>query len=70
MLAARSRGLGTTLTTLHRAREDEVKAVLGIPDDVETVALLPVGYPEGRFGTPLRRPSREVTHRDRWGNRP
>lgn len=68
LLAARSRGLGTTLTTLHKAREREVKQVLGIPDGWETIALIPVGYPVGRFGRPLRRPSWRVTHWNRWGN--
>jgi nitroreductase len=67
LLAARSRGLGTTLTTLHRGREREVKQLLGIPDPWETVALIPVGYPAGRFGRPLRRPAWEVTHWERWG---
>ena len=67
MLAARARGLGTTLTTLHKAREDDVKAVLGIPEEVETVALIPVGRPVGKWGQPLRRPSAEVTHWNRWG---
>ncbi len=69
MLAARSRGLGTTLTTLHKAREAEVKAVLGIPDEFDTVALIPVGHPRGRWGRPLRTPSSEITHWDRWGQR-
>jgi nitroreductase len=68
MLAARSRGLGTTLTTLHKLREADVKAVLGIPDGWETVALIPVGRPLGRFGPVRRTPSEQVTHWDRWGN--
>ena len=67
MLAARSRGLGTTLTTLHKLGEKRVKEILSIPDDVETVALIPVGYPRGRWGRPKRRPSSEVTHWDTWG---
>lgn len=67
LLAARSRGLGTTLTTLHKARERDVKQVLGIPADWETIALIPVGYPVGRFGRPRRRPSWQVTHWNRWG---
>lgn len=68
MLAARSRGLGTTLTTLHRAREKDVKAVLGIPDDWETIAIVPIGRPVGRFGKPRRTPSWRVTHWNRWGD--
>jgi nitroreductase len=69
MLAARTRGLGTTLTTLHKVREDDVKAILGIPDGFETIALIPVGYPQGRWGRPLRRDSSAVTHWDRWNGR-
>jgi len=70
MLAARSRGLGTTLTTLHKAREADVKRVLGIPDTYTTVALVPVGRPRGRWGRPLRRPAAEVTHWNRWNGAP
>ena len=69
MLAARSRGLGTTLTTLHKVREAEFKAVLGIPDEFDTIALIPVGRPRGRWGRPLRTPSSEITHWNRWGQR-
>ena len=69
MLAARTRGLGTTLTTLHKLRENDVKAILGIPDAFETIALIPVGYPQGRWGRPLRGPSSAVTHWDRWDRR-
>jgi nitroreductase len=65
-LAARALGLGTTLTTVHRLREDEVRAVLDIPEDVTTFALIPVGYPTGRWGEGKRRPVREVTYWDTW----
>jgi nitroreductase len=68
MLAARARGLGTTLTTLHKAREREVKALVGVPDEYETIALIPVGYPRGRWRRPVRVPSAQVTHWNRWGN--
>lgn len=69
LLAARALGLGTALTTLHTRYEDEIKALLGIPDDVETAALIPLGYPgEGEhFGGSRRRPASEVTHYERWG---
>ncbi len=70
MLAARSLGLGTCLTTRYRYYEEEVKALLGIPANVETAALIPVGYPgEGKhFGGGRRMPVAEVTFYDRWGN--
>jgi nitroreductase len=66
MLAARARGLGTTLTGMHRANEGELKRLLGIPDDVRTFALIPLGHPLGRWGEAPRKPVREVTYWDRW----
>ena len=47
VLACRALGLGTTITTNHIRCEDEVKAILGIPDDVQTFAMMPIGYPQG-----------------------
>ena len=69
MLAARGLGLGTVLTTIHKGREAAVKSLLGIPANVETAALIPMGFPgEGaRFGPTRRTPVDEVAHRDRWG---
>jgi nitroreductase len=67
ILACRALGLGTTITTNHIRCEDEVKAVLGVPDDVATFALMPIGYPLDKFGPVARRPVSEVTHADRWG---
>jgi nitroreductase len=69
-LAARALGLGTTLTTVHRMKEGEVKSLLGIPDDVTTFAMIPVGYPLGKWGEAKRRPVREVTYWDSWKNPP
>jgi nitroreductase len=69
MLAARALGLGTTLTTIHRRDEAAVREILGVPDDVQTYAIIPVGYPLGRWGEAPRRPSAEVTYWDRWGER-
>ena len=65
-LAARALGLGTTLTTVHRLNEGEVREVLGIPEDVSTFALIPVGYPTGRWGEAKRRPVEDVTYWDTW----
>jgi nitroreductase len=66
ILACRALGLGTTITTNHIRCEDEVKAVLGVPDDVQTFVLMPIGYPLDPFGPVARRPLAEVTHADRW----
>ena len=67
MLAARALGLGTALTPVHRAHQDDVRKLLGIPETVETAALIPVGWPKGKFGTGLRRPVEDVTYWDAWG---
>jgi len=68
ILACRAFGLGTVLTTLHAIFEDEVKAVLQIPGDVQTWALMPIGYPVDRFGPVKRKPINEVAFEDCWGN--
>ena len=67
--AARGLGLGSVLTSLHRRYEAEIKELLGIPENVETVALLPIGYPApgSRYGPTTRQPVAEVAYRDRWG---
>ncbi|MGX1971912.1 nitroreductase family protein [Streptomyces kronopolitis] len=69
MLAARSRGLGTALTTVHLAHEREVAALVGIPaDEFTQVALVAVGHVTGGPGfrrTP-RRPLDEVLSWNRW----
>ncbi len=67
MLACRGLGLGTVLTTNHIRCEDEVKALLGIPEDVDTYGLMPIGWPMGKFGPLTRRPLAEVAFDDRWG---
>jgi nitroreductase len=66
MLAARAFGIGSTLTTIHRVKQDEVRALLGIPPEIETAALIPLGYPKGRWGVAKRRPIEEVVFSDRW----
>ena len=68
MVAARALGIGSTLTTFHLARESEVKALLNIPVDVHTAALIPLGYPTGRWGEAKRRPVEEVVYLDSFGS--
>jgi nitroreductase len=67
ILACRAFGLGTLITTNHIRNEAAVKALLGIPDNVSTYALMPIGYPEDKFGPVKRRPVNEVAYADRWG---
>jgi nitroreductase len=68
-LALRSRGLGSVLTGLHLASEQKAAELLGIPDDVMQVALLPVAYTKGTDFRPAERPAPEtIVHWDAWGN--
>ncbi|HLM63382.1 MAG TPA: nitroreductase family protein [Acidimicrobiales bacterium] len=70
MLALRSRGLGSVFTTLHLHREREAAELLGIPDTVTQVALLPVAYTTGGDFTPAdRKPVEAVTYWNGWRNR-
>lgn len=69
VLACRSEGLGTVLTTVSRIYEDEVRAVCDIPDRYEVVALLPVGRPKGRWGVAPRRPAPSLTSWETFGDR-
>jgi nitroreductase len=66
LLAARGLGIGATLTTLHKMHDAEVKELLGIPENMETVALIPIGYPVGKYGPTKRKPIDEVLHLERW----
>lgn len=69
MLAARAYGIGATLTSLYAGHEDDVKRLLGLPDDALTMALIPLGYPaRGRWAEPKRRPVEEVAHLNLWGD--
>jgi len=72
-VAARAHGLGTALTTVIRIHAAEVLALLAVPTRAdgsprfEIAALVPVGYPAGRFGVALRKAAASVTHWECWG---
>jgi len=68
ILACRALGLGTVLTTNHTIAEKEIKEVLGLPAEVRTFALMPIGYPDRSFGPVKRRPLSEVAMIDRYGS--
>ncbi|HEY2331716.1 MAG TPA: nitroreductase family protein [Acidimicrobiales bacterium] len=71
MLALRSRGLGSVITTSHLYRRDEAAALLGIPDGFVQSCLVPVAYFTGDDFKPADRlPVAEVTYWDRWGEAP
>ena len=67
LLAARALGLGATLTTRHLLYETETEAALGLPPGVHSYAILPIGYPVGKFGPVKRGPLADIVYANRWG---
>jgi nitroreductase len=67
LLAARALGLGSTLTTRHIGYAKECDEAMGIPPNYHSYAILPIGYPMGRFGPIGRGPLSEVVYLDGWG---
>ena len=66
-LALRARGLGSCLTTLHLLHEREAAELLGIPENVMQVALLPVAYTVGTDFKRAKRPAAStITHWNGW----
>jgi nitroreductase len=66
LLACRAVGLGASLTTLHRGFGEECDRWLGLPDNCPTCALIPIGWPRGKYGTPPRRPVDESLFWERY----
>ena len=67
ILATRALGLGTTLTTRHMLFDKEADAAMGLPDGVHSYAILPIGYPMGKFGPVGRGPMKQFVYQDKWG---
>jgi len=68
-LALRSRGLGSTYTTLHLMVEKEAAELLEIPDHMTQAGLIPVAYTLGTDFKPAERPPvEEITYLDTWKN--
>ncbi len=67
-LMARAEGLGTSITTLLKLRKRTIEEMLGVPDDGvwHMHAMIPIGYPMGRWGVPTRRPAEEAVFSELW----
>ena len=70
LLAARALGYGGVMTGWHFAAETELRALLHIPDEVELVATITLGRPQGRHGPVRRRPLPELVFGEQWGQPP
>jgi nitroreductase len=67
LLAARALGYGGVMTGWHATVEDELRELLGIPDEVNLAATIPMGRPLGRHGPVRRLPVGDVVFDGRWG---
>jgi nitroreductase len=66
LLSARALGLGSVLTTLHRRRMARIHEILGIPDHIESAAIIPLGWPDRDYGPNRRPPLAQFVMYDRW----
>lgn len=70
MLALRARGLGSAWTTLHLMFEQDAAKILGVPETVTQVALLPVAYFTGADFKPAKRlPLETAVSWNTWGEK-
>ena len=67
LLAARALGLGSTLTTRHLLHAKDADAALGLPEGVHSYAILPIGWPLGKFGPVGRTALADVVFSEKWG---
>ncbi len=64
-VAMRARGLGTAWTTAILSRDDDLAELLGIPDGMTQIAMLPVAWMKGTdVKLAPRLPAREITYFD------
>ena len=66
LLAARALGYGGVLTQWHAFVEDDLRALLGIPEGVAISATIPLGRPGGNHGPVRRKPLDELVYEDGW----
>ncbi len=67
LLAATALGLGSAMTTLATLFSADLCAVLGLPDSVLPLAVVPLGWPARPLGAPRRLPLSERAYLDRYG---
>lgn len=70
LLACRAVGLGASLTSVHTAFQREIDDFLGLSPDTPSCALLPIGWPIGRYGRPPRRSVDECLFWERYSGAP
>ncbi len=69
LLAARAMGLGASLITLPLWSVTSARKILDLPLSLTPCCIVPLGWPQGRYGPTTRKPVEQVTHLDAYGNR-
>ena len=69
LLAAGALGLGSLMSTLPVVNRAAFSPLLGLPDHVVAMALVPLGWPVRALGPARREPVAGHTHYDRWDGR-
>jgi nitroreductase len=67
MTAATAHGLGSALTTIATIFADELRAILGLPETIDPLAVIPIGHPAKLLGSSRREPVNEHAHREEYG---
>lgn len=67
ILTAWAEGVGSNWVGFNNLAQ--VKPLLGIPDEIDVIAILPFGYPVNKLGKGRknRKPLGQVAHRERFG---
>ena len=66
LLAARALGYGGVLTGWNALVDEELRALLGVPDEVFIAGTITLGKPQGGHGPVRRRPIAELVYEDAW----
>ena len=67
LLAAAALGYGSAMTTIAAQAPDALSAIVGLPEGVRPLAVVPLGRAAAPLGPPRRRPVQQVAHLDAYG---
>lgn len=67
ILTAWAQGIGSNWVGFANLKQ--INPVLGIPEEIEILTIIPFGYPVKAIGKgkKVRKPLGEIAHRERWG---
>ena len=69
LLAAHALGLGSLWIGASLAVEEQIKSMLGVPDDIKMMSVIAIGYPDQKVLPRIRKPISDVTFAERWGEK-